>query len=135
MSRIRITALAVGLLAALALVATAGAAHKNGPVGHVYVLSNSPAGNAVLDYGRAADGSLSGPVSTPTGGTGTGGGLGSQGSIVLDGDDLYAVNAGSNTISRFEVERNGLEWRATGSSAGTMPIRPTLQQHPPYVAE
>src|SRR3954447_4671912 len=101
MSRTRTIALALGVLAALALVATAGAAHKSGSVGHVYVLSNSPAGNAVLDYARAADGSLSGPVSYPTGGNGTGAGLGSHGSIILDGDDLYAVNAGSNSISRF----------------------------------
>src|SRR5262245_38807902 len=121
MSRTRTIALALGLLAALALVATAGAAHQGGPAGHVYVLSNSPAGNAVLDYSRASDGSLSGPVSYPTGGTGTGGGLGSQGSIVIDGDDLYAVNAGSNSISRFSVERNGLELKATVPSGGTTP--------------
>ena len=57
-----------------ALVATGGAANAGGPSGSVYVLSNSPAGNAVLAYTRAADGSLSGPVSYPTGGTGTGGG-------------------------------------------------------------
>src|SRR5262245_13163191 len=133
MSRIRTIALALGLLAALALVATAGAAHKGGPVGHVYVLSNSPTGNAVLDYDRASDGSLSGPVSYPTGGTGTGGGLGSQGSISLDGDDVYAVNAGSNSISRFEVERGGLEWKATVPSGGTMPISLTVHDHLLYV--
>ena len=104
MHRMRTIALSLGLLAALALVATAGAAHSSGPAGHVYVLSNSPAGNAVLDYSRAADGTLSGPVSYPTGGTGTGGGLGSQGAVILDGDDLYAVNAGSNSITRFSVQ-------------------------------
>jgi 6-phosphogluconolactonase len=133
MSRIRSIVLAFGLLAALALVATAGAAHNTGPVGHVYVLSNSPAGNAVLDYARAADGSLSGPVGYPTGGNGTGGGLGSQGSIVLDDDDLYAVNAGSNSITRFSVRRNGLEWKATVPSGGTMPISLTVQDHLLYV--
>src|SRR5262245_36268694 len=121
MHRIRTIALSLAMLAALALVASAGAAHKGGPVGHVYVLSNSTAGNAVLDYARAADGSLSGPASYPTGGNGTGGGLGSQGSIILDGDDLYAVNAGSNSVSRFSVERNGLELKATVPSGGTTP--------------
>src|SRR4051812_40881218 len=105
MHRMRTIALALGLLAALALVATAGAAHSGGPAGAVYVLGNSTAGNAVLAYDRASDGSLSGPATYPTGGTGTGGGLGSQGALVLDGRDLYAVNAGSNSISRFSVER------------------------------
>ena len=130
MHRIRSIALAFGLLAALGLVATAGAAHSSGPVGHVYVLSNSPAGNAVLDYSRASDGTLSGPVSYPTGGTGTGGGLGSQGAVILDGDDLYAVNAGSNSITRFSVHRSGLEWEATVPSGGTMPISLTVQRPP-----
>jgi 6-phosphogluconolactonase (cycloisomerase 2 family) len=129
----RTIAVSLGLLAALALVATAGAAHRGGPIGHVYVLSNSPAGNAVLDYARAADGSLSGPVSYPTGGTGTGGGLGSQGAVILDGDDLYAVNAGSNSISRFSVHRDGLEWEATVPSGGTMPISLTVHNHLLYV--
>src|SRR3954452_8678417 len=133
MSRNRTIALALGLLAALALVATAGAAHQGGPAGHVYVLSNSPAGNAVLDYARASDGTLSGPNSYPTGGTGTGGGLGSQGSIILDGDDLYAVNAGSNSITRFSVHRGGLEWEATVASGGTMPISLTVDDHLLYV--
>ena len=133
MHRMRTIALSLGLLAALALVATAGAAHSSGPAGHVYVLSNSPAGNAVLDYSRAADGTLSGPVSYPTGGTGTGGGLGSQGSVILDGDDLYAVNAGSNSITRFSVHGSGLEWEATVPSGGTMPISLTVNDHLLYV--
>jgi len=133
MQRIRTISLALGLLAALALVATAGAAHSGGPAGHVYVLSNSPAGNAVLDYSRASDGSLSGPVSYPTGGTGTGGGLGSQGALIRDDEDLYAVNAGSNSISRFSIERNGLEWEATVPSGGVMPISLTSHGHLLYV--
>lgn len=133
MHRIRTTALGLGLLAALLLVATAGAAHPGGPAGSVYVLSNSTTTNAVLVYSRGSDGSLSGPVSYPTGGTGTGGGLGSQGSLVLDGRDLYAVNAGSNSITRFSVERSGLEWEATVPSGGTMPISLTVHHHLLYV--
>src|SRR5688572_7559217 len=133
MHRIRTTALGLGLLAALLLVATAGAAHTGGPAGAVYVLSNSTAANAVLVYSRGSDGSLSGPVSYPTGGTGTGGGLGSQGSLVLDGRDLYAVNAGSNSITRFSVKRSGLEWEATVPSGGTMPISLTVHHDLLYV--
>ena len=39
--------------------------------------------------------------------TGTGAGLGSQGALVLDDDRLFAVNAGSNTISLLHVDRRG----------------------------
>ena len=43
----------------------------------------------------------------PTGGNGTGGGLGSQGAIAMDdaGDNLYLVNAASDTISVFDLTR------------------------------
>jgi 6-phosphogluconolactonase (cycloisomerase 2 family) len=131
MRRARTFAVALGLLAAL--VATGGAAHAGGPSGSVYVLGNSPSGNAVLAYTRAADGSLSGPVSYPTGGVGTGAGLGSQGSVVLDGDDLYAVNAGSNSISRFSIRKGGLELVATVSSGGVTPISLTVHHDVLYV--
>ena len=133
MRRARTVALALGLLAALALSRPPARPTQAAPSGTVYVLSNSPAGNAVLAYSRAADGSLSGPVSYPTGGTGTGGGLGSQGSVILDGDDLYAVNAGSNSISRFSVRKGGLELEATVPSGGTMPISLTVHDHLLYV--
>ena len=47
-------------------------------------------------FARDKQGLLEFPVFYPTGGTGTGGGLGSQGSIAMDaaGDTLYLVNAG-----------------------------------------
>src|SRR6187397_1822211 len=135
MHRIRTIAVAFGLVAGLVLAAAAGAAHPGGPVGAVYTLSNSPAGNAVLAYSRAADGSLSGPVSYATGGTGTGGGLGSQGAIVLsdDGKELYAVNAGNNSVSLFSVSKDGLEWESTAPSGGTMPISVTAHGKLLYV--
>jgi len=131
MRRPRILALALGLLAAIFV--TGGAASAGGPSGSVYVLSNSPAGNAVLAYSRAADGALSGPVLYPTGGNGTGAGLGSQGSVILDGDDLYAVNAGSNSISRFAVGKGGLELEATVPSGGVTPISLTVHDDLLYV--
>jgi 6-phosphogluconolactonase len=123
MQRMRTIALALGLFVALVLTATAAATH-GGKAGAVYTLSNSPGGNAVLAFERDADGSLSGPTSYPTGGTGNGGGLGSQGAIVLGDNnrDLYAVNAGSDSISHFSVTKDGLEWESTVPSGGTMPI-------------
>jgi 6-phosphogluconolactonase len=135
MHRTRTIALSLGLFVALALAAAAGAAHPGGPAGAVYTLSNSPAGNAVLAFTRASDGSLSGPVSYPTGGTGTGGGLGSQGALILsdNGKELYAVNAGSNSITSFSVQKDGLELEATAPSGGTMPISLTAHGHVLYV--
>jgi 6-phosphogluconolactonase len=131
MRRMRTFALALVLLAAVA--AVSGAASAGGPAGAVYVLGNAPGGNAVLAYSRAGDGSLSGPVSYPTGGSGTGGGLGSQGALVLDGNDLYAVNAGDSTISRFAVRKGGLELLATVPSGGTTPISLTVHGDLLYV--
>src|SRR5690349_24812282 len=55
----------------------------NGGRSTVYTLTNAAAGNEVLAYDQAADGSLSFRAAYVTDGTGTGMGLGSQGSIIL----------------------------------------------------
>src|SRR5262245_19842201 len=67
-------------------------------VGQVFTMSNASSGNAVLSYGRAADGSLRAVGSFATGGIGTNAGLGNQGGLALDeeGHTLIVVNAGSN---------------------------------------
>ena len=105
----------------LVLAAPAGAADDPGAV---YALSNAASGNAVLVYDRAADGSLSYAGSYATGGLGLGAGLGSQGAVTLTGNGrhLLAVNAGSNTVSSFAVENDGLELRDVAPSGG---VRPT----------
>lgn len=109
------------VVALLAIAAPAGAADDPGAV---YALSNSAAGNAVLVYDRAADGSISYAGSYATGGLGNGGGLGSQGAVTISGDGriLLAVNAGSNSVSTFAVESDGLELRDVEVSGG---LRPT----------
>lgn len=95
---------------------------------HVYTLSNQVSGNSVLEYSRASNGTLTYNTSYATGGTGTGGGLGNQGAVVLtydddeEGDVLLAVNAGSNSISSFRVKENGLQLKSTVSSGGVQPI-------------
>src|SRR5688572_1689959 len=53
-------------------------------VGHVFTMSNAVAGNSVLAFGRAADGSLHQVGTFATGGVGTGSGLGNQGALTLD---------------------------------------------------
>lgn len=111
---------ALGLaLAALGLGATAAMAHSQRAV---YTLTNSPAGNAVKVFDRGGSGSLSPDGEFATGGTGTGTGLGNQSALVLDGNRLFAVNAGSDSISSFKVRGHGLELIDTDPSGGDQPI-------------
>ena len=90
----------------------------------VYVLGNQVDGNTVFAYARAEDGALTPRGSFATGGTGTGAGLGSQNSVVVDeaGKYVYAVNAGSDTISSFKVVRSGLLRLSVVSSGGDTPV-------------
>ncbi len=128
---IRVIAAAAALAgAALGLAPSAQATQTHpGPTGAVYVLGNQPSGNTVIAYPRGADGTLSSPRSYPTGGTGTGGGLGSQGAVVLDASarHLYAVNAGSDSITSFDVTKAGLRWRSTVPSGGDQPVSVTVR--------
>lgn len=126
----------VAAAAALVTLAVAGPAlAAPGGAGAVYTLTNSPFGNAVAVFDRAGDGSLTEAGSYPTGGLGTGGGLGSQGAVVLsrDGGRLFAVNARSNTISAFDVGEHGLELENVVSSGGTLPISVTTHGKLLYV--
>ena len=73
-------------------------------------MTNAAAGNEVVVFRRAANGSLSQKKTVSTGGLGSGAGLGSQGSVTLsaNGRWLFVVNAGSNQISAFSVRENGI---------------------------
>lgn len=96
--------------------------------GYVYTLSNQSSGNAILLFDRAADGSLTAAGSVSTGGLGTGAGLGSQNALVAsrNGQLLFAVNAGSNTISSFRFDdRRRPVLVSTVPSGGTLPISVT----------
>jgi 6-phosphogluconolactonase (cycloisomerase 2 family) len=110
--------------------------HESGP-GHVYTLSNQASGNKVMDYRRAANGTLTFVASYSTGGNGTGGGLGNQGAVILgddeEGDMLFAVNAGSNTISSFRITNNGLYLKSTVNSGGMQPVSITQHDHIVFV--
>lgn len=131
----RTLVLGASLLATLALAAGANASSSDNSPGAVYTLTNSPAGNAVVAFGRAADGTLAPQGTFPTGGTGSGTGLGSQGSLVLsdDGRQLFAVNAGSDSISLFAVRPDGLALEATVPSGGSRPISITVRGNLAYV--
>lgn len=101
----------------------------------VFVMDNVAARNAVVAFRRAYDGSLSPGGTFPTGGLGSGAGLGSQNALILDeeGRWLYAVNAGSGEISSFEVRRNFLVLRDIVPSGGEMPISLTVHDGLLYV--
>lgn len=131
----RTLVLGFALLATLALATAATASSSDNSPGAVYTLTNSPAGNAVAVFGRAADGTLAPQGLFPTGGAGTGSGLGSQGAVVLSGGgrQLFAVNAGSDSISLFSVQTNGLELNATVPSGGSRPMSLTVHGNLLYV--
>jgi 6-phosphogluconolactonase len=118
-----------------AVAADDAARHAAVTVGAVYVLGNQPAGNTVIRYDRARDGSLVAAGEYPTGGTGTGAGLNSQGAVTIDdaGRYLYAVNAGSASISSFRIRRDGLELVDTVPSGGAMPTSVTIHGDLVYV--
>ena len=98
--------------------------------GQVFVQTDAVTGNAIAVYDRTADGTLSPAGSYATGGLGgvLGGSvvdhLASQGSLAYDSGRglLYAVNAGSNTITVFSVSGDSLTRRQIISSGGTFPV-------------
>ena len=103
-------------------------------VGEVYTIDNAVAGNNVLRFDRASDGSLSASGTFSTTGTGTGSGLGSQGAVVLseNGNWLLVVDAGSNEISVFQVA-NTLTLTDKENSHGIAPISITINDNIVYV--
>lgn len=125
-------------LAAAPLVAAAAAALPSAARAHVYdddgvlsgmvfTSSNDVAGNALLVFARGADGTLAPWLTLPTGGLGSGAGLGSQGAVTLSrsGRRLYVVNAGSHTVSAFTLAGGTITLDAVAPSGGLHPISVT----------
>ena len=96
----------------------------------VFVQTDNAAGNTIVAYTRTAAGGLQQVGSYPTGGNGgaTMGSvvdhLSSEGSLAFDrrAGLLYAVNAGSNTISVFQVRGDGLIRSQVILSGGQFPV-------------
>ena len=103
--------------------------------GTVYTASNSVAGNAILLFDRLGDGRLVPAGSVATGGTGTGAGLGNQGGLSLTRNErwLLAVNAGSDSLSVFEVRKRGLRLADVTPTGGSQPISVTEHRGVVYV--
>jgi 6-phosphogluconolactonase (cycloisomerase 2 family) len=123
-------------LALLALWPQIGLA--NGSSGDVYVMTNQPAGNAIMVFHRDASGLLTFAGSFVTGGNGAGTGadpLGSEGAVVLSDDQrlLFAVNAGSNSVSVLAISGDQLSLLDTVSSGGVMPVSVAVQHDLVYV--
>jgi 6-phosphogluconolactonase (cycloisomerase 2 family) len=111
------TLAAASLLLGVGVIATssfAGAtsAKDLAPTGHaLFVETDAAAGNSVLSYTRGTDGTISYVATYSTGGTGAiaagsaADPLASQGGLALadNGNELLAVNAGSDTVSVFAV--------------------------------
>jgi 6-phosphogluconolactonase len=100
----------------------------------VYTMSNGTDGNAVLAFRQHGD-TLVPAGSFPTGGEGSGGGLGNQGALAFsdDGDALLVVNPGSNDISVFEINGRHLKLVDRVPSGGTSPISITTHEDYVYV--
>lgn len=119
-----------------------------GQAGAVFVATNhnntadsSEPANQVAMYIRAADGSLSLVGYFDTGGQGSGpgqrfagDGLGSGASVTLsnDGRHLFVTNAGSNDVSVFSVQHDGLtlvEVESTGDGSESHRFPNSVTQH------
>src|SRR3954471_9742576 len=111
--------LAGGIIAAAFAVAAPAVASP----GAVFTQDNAPAGNAVQMFERAADGTLSAGRSFATGGAGLASLGGRQGAVELSDDEafVYAVNAGSNTVTTFRVTGDSLAVVGTVGSGGVTP--------------
>ncbi len=142
----RITAAAgAALAAAVGLAAPASAAtpfHTGSHSSAVFVQTDNPGGNTVVAYDRAADGSLTAAGSYATGGLGgvlAGSAvdhLASQGSLAYDREHqlLYAVNAGSNTVTVFAVHGDRLRRTQQIASGGSFPVSVAVHGNLVYVA-
>lgn len=128
--------LALGVVVAALLATVSGtSAQNNDKHAMVFTMTNASDGNEIVAFARSADGQLTPDGSYATGGTGSGAGLGSQGALVLseNGRWLFAVNAGSDSISVFRVNPGGLHLRDVVHSGGDMPISITVHGRMVYV--
>jgi 6-phosphogluconolactonase (cycloisomerase 2 family) len=121
-----LSAAALGVGAFAALPATSSTA---APTHAVFAATNDPSGNAIKVWRDDGGGHLTFVATYATGGEGgTAAGaaadpLASQSSLVFDGehDMLFAVNAGSDTLTAFHVDGTTLDARQVIRSDGEFP--------------
>jgi 6-phosphogluconolactonase (cycloisomerase 2 family) len=136
-----LAALGFGTVAVLGASSVAGAQDGPGwgPIGGpggqfagghaIYVQTDNPSGNVIDVFSEHPDGRLSLRLAVPTGGLGGQAAgsvvdhLASQGSLVYDSNQqlLFAVNAGSNTVSLFAAHGREVKLLQVVSSGGVFP--------------
>jgi 6-phosphogluconolactonase (cycloisomerase 2 family) len=99
-------------------------------------MTNNATKNEVLVFSQGNNGSFQSAGSFATGGRGSGGTsdpLESQGSLTISGDHslLYAVNAGSGTVSSFRIVGDRLVLADQEPTDGTEPV--SVAQHGQFV--
>jgi hypothetical protein len=142
---VRLAAAATSALAATALLAApslAGTSHQASQTsGEVFIQTDNTSGNTIVVYHRDADGTLAAAGQYATGGLGgiLGGSvvdhLASQGSLTYDAQHglLYAVNAGSDTLTVFAVHGDHLVRRQVIGSGGSFPVSVAARGNAVYV--
>lgn len=109
---------------------------------NVYVMTNDPTTNSIIQFARGADGTLTQVQEVPTGGMGgTGNGvgdldpLGSADSLVLtnDGSLLLAVDAGSNQLTSLTTDGTTITVASNVDSGGVFPNSVAVSGNIAYV--
>jgi 3-carboxymuconate cyclase len=147
----KITRLGVAVATALATAAVCtpsvsaaargGDGHERGGHHAVFVQTDNPEGNQVIAYRRAENGRLTQAGTYDTDGLGgvlegsVADHLASQGSLTYDPRHalLYAVNAGSDTVSVFSVHGDHLKLRQVVDSGGRFPVSVAVHDDDVYV--
>jgi hypothetical protein len=101
--------------------------------GLLFTLGNPAGSNTVVMFSRGPDGMLDRIGEFATGGMGSGGGLGSQGSIAIDEDFLYVVNAGDDTISSMRIYDDHVALVDVADAGGVRPTSLTVVGSVVYV--
>jgi 6-phosphogluconolactonase len=144
-------ALTVAALVAVAVPAfalgTSRTAGASKPSGKLYAQTNGLSGNQIVVFQRYADGSLKKVETVSTGGKGGAQeqpgcsatcpqlDTDSEVDATPDGSLVFAVNAGSNTISSFRATSNGLKLVDQVSSDGAFPFSLTSHGKELYVLD
>jgi len=133
------------VIGACSLVVGAGVAQARGRgvANVVFVQTNALTGNQVVVYDRARDGTLAEAGTYATGGDGGAAQgaaadlLASQGSLTYDAADslLFAVNAGSDTVSVFDVSGDRLRLQSVLPSGGEFPASVAVSGRLAYVLD
>jgi 6-phosphogluconolactonase len=110
--------------------------------GWVFTSTNNATGNQVIVFKRGSDGKLTQSAIVSTGGKGIASEppfgfpiVDSSGAINMtpDGKLLFVVNAGSNSVTSFQVTSSGLKKVAVASTQGKLPISLASSGHLLYV--